>query len=436
MIERALTQNGTMWDAEMGTGKSRAAVELWERMKRPKTIVVAPLSVVRSVWPNQFEEWAKAPVNIAIVDSRVRAKFGMTVNQRREEIARGAEVLITNYDLIWRKPFGEKLLKMGFELLIMDESHRIKAPGGKASRFMSRLADRIPKRVALTGTPAPHSPLDVYAQYRALDKSIFGTSNALFKSRYAVMGGFEKHQVVGYQNEDELRSKFDSIAVKVAADDVLSLPESTDSVRSFDLGSKAAKFYRDAETQFLVELESGLVTVANALVKLLRLQQITSGFLIPENSETPEVVDDGKRGVIADILEDAGESHIVVFCRFTFDIAAVRDTANSLGLKSFAFSGAVKQLDEWRENGGVLAVQIQAGGLGIDLTAARLVAYYSLGFSLGDYLQSRARILRPGQTRNVHYIHIAAKHTIDEKVLNSLARRQNVIEEIIYGGKR
>ena len=84
----------------------------------------------------------------------------------------------------------------------------------------------------------------------------------------------------------------------------------------------------------------------------------------------------------------------------------------------------------------MLAVQIQSGGLGIDLTAARTGIYYSLGFSLGDYLQSRARILRPGQQRGVHYIHIVGRNTVDEKVLKALERRQQVIETIIYEGKK
>ena len=247
----------------MGTGKSRAAIVAWERLGRPKTIIVAPLSVVRGVWPDQFERWAIHPMpNIGIIDSRIGAGRGKSAVQNRIEVARTSDVAIINYDLIWRKPLSEAILKMGFELLIMDESHRIKAAGGVTSRYMSRLSDRVPKRIALTGTPMPHSPMDLYAQFRAIDKRIFGTSNALFKARYGILGGFSGREVVGYQREDELRDRFASISVSVNADDVLTLPDSVDSTRMFELSPKGLKLYKQAETQFLIELEQGVITVA------------------------------------------------------------------------------------------------------------------------------------------------------------------------------
>ena len=447
MKDTALAQPGTLWDCDMGTGKTRPAIDLWEELGRPKTIITAPLSVVRGVWIDEFEKWRRKdlpPPRIGIVDSRIKARRGLTAAEHRIKVARESDVVITNYDLVWRKPFSDALLRMGFELLIMDEIHRIKAPGGTTSRYLSRLGDRVPKRVGLTGTPMPHSPLDIYAQFRALDKNVFGTSNALFKARYAIMGGYERHQVVGYQNEDELKSRFERIAVQVRADDVLTLPDSVDSTRSFELTPKAIKLYREAEREFYIQLEQGYITVANALVKLLRLQQITSGYLIPDDAEDPLTIDDGKRGVLKDILSDSGDTHVVVFCRFTYDVQAAKQVASDVGMTAWEFSGHVKQLDEWRDAGGVLAVQIQSGGLGIDLTKARTGIYYSLGFSLGDYLQSRARILRPGQTRKVHYIHILGDtcnpkvkgDSIDFTVMRALEKRQQVIESIIYRSGR
>ena len=91
-------------------------------------------------------------------------------------------------------------------------------------------------------------------------------------------------------------------------------------------------------------------------------------------------------------------------------------------------------MSDWDQ--GVLAVQIQAGGLGLDLTLARYAIYYSLGFSLGDYSQSMARLHRPGQTHPVEYIHIVASGTVDETVMDALARREAVIETILKEVKR
>ena len=81
----------------------------------------------------------------------------------------------------------------------------------------------------------------------------------------------------------------------------------------------------------------------------------------------------------------------------------------------------------------MLAVQIQAGGVGIDLTRTRYCIYYSLSFNLGDYLQSLARVHRPGQNHNVRYIHLLASETIDIRVHKALQKRQNIIEEILHG---
>jgi hypothetical protein len=79
----------------------------------------------------------------------------------------------------------------------------------------------------------------------------------------------------------------------------------------------------------------------------------------------------------------------------------------------------------------VLAVQIDSGGIGVDLTRARYSMYYSLGFSLGSYEQSLARIHRPGQTRPVEYIHLLAEDTVDEKVMTALARRADVVNAVL-----
>ena len=440
MVAHAHEHAGAMWAADMGTGKSRAAIEYMRSLDWPRTLIVAPAAVVRGVWPQQFKRWADATVNIAVVDGSVKPTA-------RINALTFADVVIVNYEMVWRSSFGESLIGLQakgkgarfrpFALLVLDESHRIKSPGGKASRFLSRLADRIPRRLALTGTPMPHSPDDIYAQYRALDKRVFGTSHTLFKARYAVLGGFEGRQIVSWKNEAELRAKVASIAYTVKASDVLSLPPYVDTTLPVELGAEARRMAMMAETEFFLEVEGGLITITNALAKLLRLQQITSGFLPVPVEDAKGVVarfDNAKRDALISIFSDLGESHVVVFARFVADIDAIRDAAEHTGYRPFEVSGRAKELDEWREAGGVLAVQIQSGGVGIDLTAARTAIYYSLGFSLGDYLQSRARVHRPGQERSVHYLHLVASGTVDERVMQALDRRQQVVESILGGG--
>ena len=123
---------------------------------------------------------------------------------------------------------------------------------------------------------------------------------------------------------------------------------------------------------------------------------------------------------------------MVVFCRFHRDLDAVNRIADEAGRRSLELSGRMDELKRWQAGEvPVLAVQIDSGGLGIDLTRARYAIYYSLGFSLGSYEQSLARVHRPGQTRPVEYIHLLAEGTVDEKVMAALSNRADVVNSVL-----
>ena len=411
---------------DMGTGKSRVVVDLVARRGYEKVLILAPLSVVANVWPGEFAKHAPGLLEVlplARKSIKARTELAFRAMQTGKPTA-----IVMNYDAVWRPPFGDWALAQDWDLLVMDESHRIKSPGGVASRYCSRLSDRVAHRVALTGTPMSHSPLDIYAQYRAIDKDIYGTSFTRFRSRYAVMGGFNRMQVVAYQHEDELRRLFYSRAYRVESDDVLDLPSTLSINLMCDLGTKGRRLYQDVADQFVADVEGGQITASNALSRLLRLQQITSGYGRLEDGTDVEI-DDAKARVLEDTLTDIGNEPVVVFTRFIHDLDVVHKIAAKVGVPSYEVSGRRKDLSEWSR--GVLAVQIQAGGLGLDLTRARYAIYYSLGFSLGDYSQSMARLHRPGQSAPVEYIHILASGTVDEQVMDALARREAVVDHIL-----
>ena len=422
---------GSMLAMEMGTGKTKVAIDLMDTHGYRRVLILCPLSVVSGVWPGEFAKHSPAPWAVlplahgSVKEKQAQAEAALLKSERA--------AVVINYESVWREPFGSWARKQPWDLVVMDESHRCKTPGGVASRYCSRLSDRVPQRLALTGTPMAHSPLDIYAQYRALDKSIYGTSYFRFKSRYAVMGGWNNQEIMGYQHQEEFQEKLYSIAYRVEAADVLDLPPLLTVTRMCELGPKARKLYRTLERDFIADLEEGRITAVNALSQLLRLQQVTSGYARTEDGQDVEV-DTTKAELLADLLEDIGSEPVVVFARFKHDLGAVHKAAQRLELSSYEISGARKELSLWNENGGVLAVQIQSGGLGIDLTKARYAVYYSLGFSLGDYLQSRARLHRQGQERPVEIIHLIAAKTVDEKVMAALAAREQVVESIMKRG--
>lgn len=422
------------------TGKSKVTVDLMVNNGWQRVLILCPKSVVQ-VWPAEVVKHAAVPIATLPLDegSMIQRTRKMTTFLELQAVRSEPAIVILNYDAAWREPLAGHLLRRPWDAVICDESHRIKAPGGKAAMFCSRLGDVIPRRLCLTGTPMPHSPLDAYAQYRFLDKGIFGTSFVNCRARYAVMGGFNGKQVLSYQNQDELHEKFYSIAYRVKSEDVQSLPEAIDVVRPVILGKYARDLYTTLKKDFVVGIDDGTVTAGNALTRLLRLQQIGSGWVrqdrdIETGVDGPLVqVDTAKQEVLADLLEDlADDEPIVVFCRFHHDLDAVHTVASALARRSLELSGRRNELADWQSGAApILAVQIQSGGVGINLVRARYCVFYSLGFSLGEYLQARKRTHRPGQDRAVTYFHLIATKTVDEDVYAALEARQDVIETIL-----
>src|SRR5690606_20687268 len=132
-------------------------------------------------------------------------------------------VAVVNYEATWR--MEEDLAKFVRDgLIIADESHRIKTPGAQQSKAMGRLGQVAAYRLMLTGTPVTQNPLDLWSQYRFLDPSIFPRSYYAFRNRYAVMGGYQNYQIVGYRNLDELVEKAHKIAFRITRAECLDLP--------------------------------------------------------------------------------------------------------------------------------------------------------------------------------------------------------------------
>jgi len=438
--EKDTCGGGVMLALDMGCGKSRCAVDLICNYpdKFKKVLIVCPVSVI-DVWAGnniisgQFDRHATEdqrhnllihPVKGVSVEKKTKAaemaRF-QALNAKKQFIC------VINYESAWREPFAKWAHDVGFDLIVLDESHRIKTPSGKASKFFASLAKTTKYRLALTGTPCPHAPLDIYGQYRFLDPGVFGTSFTKFRSNFAVMGGFQGHQVLSYRNTEMLHNKMFLLAHRVMSKDVFDLPPFQSEIRTCTLSKDERDLYNQMNENFCVEIKNNLVTASNALVKLLRLQEITSGYLDKQH------IGDSKRKLLADVLEDFDvKEPIIIFARFTNDLKVVKEIAESQGRTYGELSGNCNDLSQW-QNGDkdVLGVQIKSGREGVDFTRARYSIYYSLGFSLGDYEQSIKRLDRPGQSRSGMYIHLLAEDTIDFKVMDALKKKQEIVESVL-----
>jgi len=433
-----------MISAWMGGGKTLSAIALAHAWRAERVLIVCPLSVV-GVWPREIEKHSTGDWHVARCDTgSVKWKAG----HARHMIAAGEAghawpIVVVNHETLWREPFATFAKETRWDLLIVDESHRGKSAGGKLSRFLYQLSKRVPRRLALTGTPLPHSPADIYAQARFLNPEVYGTSFHRFKNRYAVKGGYQNYQIVGWKNTEEFEQKFHSIVYEVSKEEVLAdLPKEVDEDRWCQLEPTAQRAYDSMDRHFWAGVEKGEVTAANALVKLLRLQQITSGWIPLEGEEQLEQVSYAKYEALKDLLLDIPTSEpVVVFGRFHSDLDAVRDVAKRLDRRYAEISGRIKDglsADAtMSKDVDLLGVQIQSGGVGIDLSRSCYGVFFSTGFSLGDVLQARSRLYRPGQNRPTTFIHILCEDTIDVRIREALRARENIIESILrHGGQR
>jgi len=434
---------------EQGTGKTLATIaaigHLWQCDQIRSALIVCPKSVL-GVWQAELCR-ATFPYYLATLDGsllqRLRDLECLPVANDRLRIA------IINYEgLIMHRgtdPAMERALSQFVRggIMILDESQRIKAPGGRQSWAAARIGRHAARRLILTGTPTPHSPLDIYAQYRFLNPRVFGTSFVAFRNRYAVMGGFEGHEVVKWQNLNELTAKMHSIAYRVTRAECLDLPPETEEDVPFMLESRARKIYdalRDAAIARLNAQEQ--VTASNVLVELLRLQQVCGGFV---RTDEGTLVQTGreKLDTCLDLLDDLltdRKRKVVVFCRFLAEISALVNALRERGIAAAELTGQTEhraslvEAFQREETTRVLVVQVQTGGLGITLHRADTAIWYSSDWSYGNYEQGKARLQRIGQTaQRVLHLRLIARNTIESKLYHNLATKRDLAEVVSEG---
>ena len=170
---------GGMLAMGMRTGKTLVAVGLSTYYEAERVLILAPINCL-GVWERDFPLSTKK-YKVLLLDQPG------TKNKLKQLAGFKSGVVVVNYEAAWRSPLDRKLIEIEIDLVIYDEIHRIKSPGGKSSKFCSRLKGYVSRRLGLTGTLLPHSPFDAYAQFRALDISIFGNNNYEFKKEYGEM---------------------------------------------------------------------------------------------------------------------------------------------------------------------------------------------------------------------------------------------------------
>lgn len=379
----------------------------------------------------------------------------------------GFVVLAMSYDALITDA-GAKAMKRFLEarkaMYVADEAARIKNPDARRTKYALKSAKNLAKyRRVLNGTPVPNGPFDVYSQVRFADEEFWDRNGIFsfqgFKVQYGVWGkGYryrpdgskqEYPELIAYRNLPELYTTLQLISTRKTKEEVLDLPAKLYRKVEFDLSPAQRRVYDQLVDDSLAFLESGeMVATPLVLTKLLRLQQVTCGFVpVEDDPENPirRVGDDNPRlETFSEIAEDIPHK-CIVWTRFRADADLVLAELKRLDKVAVRYDGAVD------EDGRAQAVESfnkgdaqffvsnpAAGGEGLtllgnqedDALSAQTVIYYANSYNLHHRLQSEDRCHRIGQRRSVNYIDLVAADTIDEEVVGSLIEKFNIAGQI------
>jgi len=357
-------------------------------------------------------------------------------------------------------------------VVVLDESHIAKAATSNISKAMYQIGQLAPHRIILTGTVNPHSPLDCYGQWRFLAPWTFSdqhgesfTKDPLrmtraeqmsikpwpwgrFRDRYAAMGGYKGKVIQGVSpiTITELHDRVAERSMVVRKEDALELPPVTDIDIHVTLNSKETKAYDEMRDELAAEMANGaLVEAPNALAKIMKLRQIVAGFVRDTTTGEVHVVGNSLQKAVAEIVnvQLASEDRVVVFAYFKSECAALADALRQKGRTVELITGATPARDRLaiRQRFGdvsgnpepiVLVAQARTMSLSVnELVTAQHAVYASMSERRDDWVQSRGRLDRKGQTSPVTFWNCFVPGTVGEVMLDTHKMRGDLEKALL-----
>jgi len=461
---------------EMGLGKSWLAINtaawLYKQEAINAFLIVAPNGVHRN-WMDQ-ELPKHLPIDVA--NKQVLWRSGKMTNANAkhamEELIKTPylAILAVNAEAITRaqncRTYVQRFLERRKVLIVCDESIILKSPNAAITKAMVALGRRAKYKRICSGVPITQGPLDLYGQYQFLRDGLLGyRSFYTFKHAFADWEEKLNHntnvkfeQLLGYKNQDKLLEACAPYTLRATKDECLDLPPKVYERRPFTLGKEQRQIYDQLRDQYVAELSAmESVPVVHALTRLLRLQQITSGFwpeqkgailctacegqgcaqcddigyvvqttplrALPENSRL--------RALEAALEEIPQNRQVIIWTRFRHDVELI---TKMLGPDNVAqYYGGIKNdarsesLERFRNQRARYFVgTARAGGRGLTLTEASYVIYFSHDYSYETRAQSEDRAHRIGQTHSVTYIDLVAEDTVDERLMEVVANKRDL----------
>ena len=446
-MRRALAQKSHAFFFEPRCGKTKAVLDtlavLANRGEVRRVVVIAPI-IALDVWVREIETHMAVTTTVSQLGEPLR-----TIGEGESML----HMLLINYDKFSRRgneqAFKNKYLmaveRWSPDVIVLDESHRVKSAGAVRSQALWRMVHRLrlrgqdkPYVMLLSGTPNPKSYLDVFSQYRIMDPSIFGmTAKKDFEESFIVYGyGRRRFQIIRYRDKPKLLRLIRSRASIVTQEEAgLRGQEFFNPIR-IDLPAKVRDHYVRFAEDLILEIGSTTIEAPNPAVRRLRLLQMTGGF-----TTDGKAIHRAKLEAIADYLADliTQDESVVVYARYIPEVKALEQVCRKVGYRTAAIHGAIPPKARTQaiadfQHGDVphaLVFQCEAGALAIELTAAAESVFYSLPDSWESFYQATQRLAGPKQTRPVRHTFILARGTVDESVLHTLRSKKNLHAEMM-----
>lgn len=390
---------------------------LFDSFEVHRVLVIAPLRVARDTWPTEIQKWSH-------LRSLTYAVAVGTVKERKAAMLQSADIIIINREnLQWL--IDESGFPFDFDMVIIDELSSFK--NHKAKRFKSLMKVRpyIHRIIGLTGTPSSNGLMDLWAEFKLLDKGQrLGRFITQYRINYFIPDKRNGEIIYSYKPlpyaEDAIYRRISDITISMKSTDHLKMPELISTQYEVALSDAERDRYENLKQELILQLPDGEITAANAAALTGKLSQLANGAIYSDTGEIMEF-HDRKLDALEDIIEAANEKPLLVAYWFRHDLARIKNRFTVREIKTS------RDIADW--NAGKIPVAVihpASAGHGLNLQAGgSTLVWFGLTWSLELYQQTNARLWRQGQQSHTVVIqHIITKGTIDERILKALSQKE------------
>lgn len=433
---------------EMGCGKTKIAIDdamfQYGRGKVEAVVVICPGSI-KSTWVREIK--IHSNTESFNIHKHISTKKKQTETFMQQIDVGGLKWLIMGVETLSQGAGADILLKFVTENvcgMVIDESHTIKNIKSIRTKAVIEAGEMTTYRRILTGTPISKGVEDLYAQFYMLDPTIIGYDSFFtFRNRFCRMGGFKSKLIVGYLDLDDLYDKLRPSTFKATKKECLDLPEKVYETRTLIMKGEIKRLYDDMTSELIAEIKEGFCEASMVVTQIVRCHQILGGFLSiavlkdgnPTGKYKPIRIEGGNAKIeeLLEILRETDQKFIV-WCRYAPEILAVTEAIEKEGIRIINDRVDRDTVEERFQNDDSIRGFVgspETMGLGITLTEATLVIYFSNSRYHIARTQSEDRAHRKGQYNAVTYIDMLYENTIDVTILKGLKASKDLSDSVM-----